>query len=104
MLTEFTTGAMAWKTDVAEVDGAYVHVPKEVKVVSRDRGMISYVNENGGEWMWYPSQFFHTREECEAECKLLELESAGVVTERMQKMRDEFRALIQRAGLIRILP
>lgn len=87
MLKEFTKDGLAWKVDV---NRDFAFVPKQVKVISKDRGMITYVNDSGGEWMWYSNQFFDTQEECQAECDLLTQEAAGVITQRMIDQRNEY--------------
>jgi hypothetical protein len=106
-------GDRIWGNDVAQTtDGEFIFVPQEVTFLCHDRGLIWYShdvnpkpNENG--WGWYASTFFHTKEESQAECDLLNQEAKGIVTERMQKEREKWREWAQRAktaGPFQILP
>jgi hypothetical protein len=92
-------GDKVWKVDVS---ADFMFVPREVVFLEFSRGMVWYVNENGGKWGWYDSQFFHTEAETLEECALLEREAAGEITERIQKERDEFRARVEKYKLVRI--
>lgn len=86
-------GTKVWMTSVVEQGDEFVFAPKEVEVVGRDRGMIEFKNPSGATWMWYGSQFFHSRLETLIECQLLELEAQGVLTERKKAERAEYNHL-----------
>lgn len=93
MLTNIEPGKKVWKSSVVEQGDEFVFAPAEVEILGKDRGMIEYKNENGGTWLWYGSQFFHSRLEALIDCHLLNLEAEGVITERKKEQRAEYNHL-----------